>query len=165
MQSSESLINYLCQRYQPFYQCYLLVRSCMHHKMFSHWVIPLPSWRSFFSGALFAYSPAPFSYRLPMGKNAEPQKEWHSNDPGPLITRRNWRNFNPSGKVNPSLENGYPARGPGARFSKVPKLFGRISGDIFLFVSSKRRRLEARNFAVILIFIPFTTYEKTSFTE
>ena len=54
---------------------------------------------------------------------------------------------------------------PGAYFSKVPKLFGRISGDIILFVSSKLRRLEARNFAVIFIFIPFTTYEKTSFTE
>ena len=55
--------------------------------------------------------------------------------------------------------------GPGACFSKVPKLFGPISGDLILFVSSKRRRLEARNFAVIFIFIPFTTYEKTSFTE
>ena len=54
---------------------------------------------------------------------------------------------------------------PGARFSKVPKLFGRISGDIFLFVSSKQRRLEARNFAVILNSIPFTTYQKTGFTE
>ena len=32
---------------------------------------------------------------------------------------------------------------PGACFSKVPKLFGRISSDIILFVSSKRRRLEA----------------------
>ena len=53
---------------------------------------------------------------------------------------------------------------PGARLSKVPKLFGRISGDIILFVSSKRRCLKARNFAVILIFIPFTAYEKTSFT-
>ena len=53
----------------------------------------------------------------------------------------------------------------GACFSKVPKLFGRISGDIILFVSSKRRRLEARNFAVIFVFNPFTTYEKTSFTE
>ena len=52
----------------------------------------------------------------------------------------------------------------GACFSKVPKLFGRISDDVILFVSSKRRRLEARNFAVIFIFIPFTTYEKTSFT-
>ena len=54
---------------------------------------------------------------------------------------------------------------PGACFSKVPKLFGRISGDIIIFVSSKQKRLEARNFAVIFIFIPFTTYEKTSFTE
>ena len=56
---------------------------------------------------------------------------------------------------------------PGAHFSKVPKLFERISGDIILFVSSKRRRLEDRNFAVIFvtIFIPFTTYEKTSFAE
>ena len=32
------------------------------------------------------------------------------------------------------------------------------------YVSSKRRRLEARNF-VILILIPFKTYEKTSFIE
>ena len=54
---------------------------------------------------------------------------------------------------------------PGACFSKVPKLFGRISGDIILFESSKRRRLEARNFAVIFILIPFTTGEKISFTE
>ena len=36
-----------------------------------------------------------------------------------------------------------------ARFSKVPKLFRRISGDIIFFVSSKRRRFEARNFVVI----------------
>jgi len=53
----------------------------------------------------------------------------------------------------------------GACFSKVPKLFGRISGEIILFVSSKRRRLEARNFASILTFSPFTTYEKTGFPE
>ena len=36
---------------------------------------------------------------------------------------------------------------------------------IIVFVSSKGRRLEAQNFAVIFIFIPFTTYEKISFTE
>ena len=47
--------------------------------------------------------------------------------------------------------------GPGARFSKVPKLYGRSSVDMILFVFSKRRRLVARNSAVILIFIPFTT--------
>ena len=49
---------------------------------------------------------------------------------------------------------------PGACFSKVPKLFGRISGVMILFVSSKRRRLEARNFAVIFIFIPFNNVRK-----
>ena len=55
--------------------------------------------------------------------------------------------------------------GPYARFSKVPEVFALILGDIILFVSLKRRHLEARNFAVILIIIPFTTYEKTSFAE
>jgi len=50
-------------------------------------------------------------------------------------------------------------------FPEGPENFGRISDDIILFVSSKQRRLEARNFAIIFIFIPFTTYEKTSFTE
>ena len=48
---------------------------------------------------------------------------------------------------------------------KVPKLFGPISGYIILFVSSERRCLEARNFAFILVFIPFTTYEKTGFPK
>ena len=52
---------------------------------------------------------------------------------------------------------------PWSHFSKVPKLFGRISGDNS--PSQKRRRLEARNFGVILIFTPSKTYEKTSFTE
>ena len=59
----------------------------------------------------------------------------------------------------------FEKRTPGTHFSKVPKLFGRISGDIVLIVSSKRRRLEARNFAAILICVLFITYEKTSFTE
>ena len=40
-----------------------------------------------------------------------------------------------------------------------------FSGDIIFFVSSKRRSPVSRNFAVILTFAPFTTYEKTSFTE
>ena len=44
-------------------------------------------------------------------------------------------------------------------------VFGHIWGDIIVFVSSKRRRIEGRNFAVIFIFIPFKTHEKTSFTE
>ena len=53
-------------------------------------------------------------FRKRMGKNAEPQKEWRSNDPGsdgPLFTWRIWRNFNLSSQVNLSLEKGYPARG------------------------------------------------------
>ena len=40
--------------------------------------------------------------------------------------------------------------------------FGRISGYI---VSSRPRCLEARNFALILNLIPFTTYEKTNLAE
>ena len=37
----------------------------------------------------------------------------------------------------------FEKQAPGTCFSKVPKLFGRISDDIILFVSSKRRALEA----------------------
>ena len=48
---------------------------------------------------------------------------------------------------------------------KVPKLLGHTLGDIIFFVFSKRRCLKERNFAVIFIFIPFATYEKTSITE
>ena len=48
---------------------------------------------------------------------------------------------------------------------QVPRLSGRVSGDLILFVSSKQRRLEARNFAVILMFVPFTIYEKISFIQ
>ena len=48
----------------------------------------------------------------------------------------------------------------GAHFAEVPKLFGRIMAAL-----SQRERIEAQNFAVILILVPFTTYEKTSFTE
>ena len=50
--------------------------------------------------------------------------------------------------------------------SRKPGNFnGRISGHIIFYVSSKRRGLEAPNFAVILIFIPFTIYEKTRFNQ
>ena len=42
--------------------------------------------------------------------------------------------------------------GPGVRFSKVPKLLGRISGNIILFVSSKRKRLEAQD--ILTLFFP-----------
>ena len=64
--------------------------------------------------------------------------------------------------LNPMVE---ASAKPGTRFSKVPKLFGRFSGDIILLVSSKRRRLEAQNFAVCFSCFPFTTHEKTSPAE
>ena len=46
-------------------------------------------------------------------------------------------------------------------FLESPETFRVHFGGLILFVYSIRRRLEARHFAVILIFIPFTTYEKT----
>ena len=52
-----------------------------------------------------------------------------------------------------SITNYCLSRCSGARFSKVSNLFGHISGDLILFLSSKGRRLEVRNFAVILSFI------------
>ena len=42
----------------------------------------------------------------------------------------------------------------GACFSKVPKLFGCISGEIVVFVSSKLRRLKARDFPLFLFLFP-----------
>ena len=54
---------------------------------------------------------------------------------------------------------------PVAHFLKVLKLFGSIFSEIILFVSSEPRHLEAWNFTVVLIFIPFTAYQRTSFTE
>ena len=52
----------------------------------------------------------------------------------------------------------------GPFLEKSREFFGRISRDI-LFVSLEWRRLQARSLAIILIFIPFTTNKKTSFTE
>ena len=68
-------------------------------------------------------------------------------------------------RAGPVSRTGVILLGSGDRFSKVPKLYGRISGDMILFVFSKRRRLVARNSAVILIFTPFRAYEEISFTE
>ena len=50
----------------------------------------------------------------------------------------------------------------GACLSKVPKLFELISGDIILFVSSKRRRLEARNFAIIFFLFPLQHMKRSA---
>ena len=60
---------------------------------------------------------------------------------------------------------GGPTLRKGVQIRQPIQLSGRISGDIILFVSSKRKRLEARNFAVIFILILITIYWKTRFTE
>ena len=51
------------------------------------------------------------------------------------------------------LRSASPVPGPVSRKSQN----GRISDDLILFVSSQRRRLEARNVTVIPGPIPFTT--------
>ena len=67
--------------------------------------------------------------------------------------------------MSPEKFRGFRETDPCGPFLESPELFGCISGDIVLFVSSKRRRLKSRNFVVILIFLLFKTYENTSFTE
>ena len=59
----------------------------------------------------------------------------------------------------------FEKQGAGACFSKVPKGFRCLWGDKFSSVSVKQRCLEGQNFVVVLVFVPHTTYEKTSFTE
>ena len=50
--------------------------------------------------------------------------------------------------------------GSGARFSKVPKLFGRISDYILFFVSSKRRCLKERKCFFFFFFTFYSCKEK-----
>ena len=42
---------------------------------------------------------------------------------------------------------------PGARFSKVPKLYGAFSGVTIPFLSPERRGFKSLNFTVILLFV------------
>ena len=42
----------------------------------------------------------------------------------------------------------------------IPKLFGLISGGIILFVSAQQRRIETRNFAVVLF--PFQLMKRAA---
>ena len=66
--------------------------------------------------------------------------------------------------ANPGLSlSAFEQPCPGACFSKVPRLFGLISGDIILFVSAKRRRVEAWNFAVVFIYVQYTRSESSCF--
>ena len=46
-----------------------------------------------------------------------------------------------------------PGSGPGARFSKVPKLYGPFSGVTIPFVTQERRGRKSSNFTVIFVFV------------
>ena len=54
---------------------------------------------------------------------------------------------------------------PGACFSKVPKLFGPISGATIPFISSQHRGSRPSNFAIVLVFLMLKTCEKISFSK
>jgi len=54
------------------------------------------------------------------------------------------------------------SHGSGACFSKVPKLFGPISGATIAFISSQLRGSKPSNFAVLLVFLILKTCEKIS---
>ena len=54
---------------------------------------------------------------------------------------------------------------PGACFSKVPKLFGTISGATIAFISSQRRGSKPSNFAILLVFLILKTCKKISFSK
>ena len=53
----------------------------------------------------------------------------------------------------------------GACFSKVPKLFGPISGATIAFIPSKRRGSKPSNFAILLFFLILKTCKKISFSK
>ena len=52
---------------------------------------------------------------------------------------------------------------PGARFSKVPKLYGWFSGVTIPFVSQERRGFNSSNFRVLFLFVTLKTCLKISF--
>ena len=55
--------------------------------------------------------------------------------------------------------------GSEGRFSKVPKLFGSISGATIPFISSQRRGSKPSNFAILLVFLILKTCKKISFSK
>ena len=54
---------------------------------------------------------------------------------------------------------------PGARFSKVPKLYGLFSGVTIPSVSQERRGFESSNFTAILLFVTSKSCQKIGFPE
>ena len=55
--------------------------------------------------------------------------------------------------------------GSEAHFSKVPKLFGSISGATIPFISSQRRGSKPSNSAILLVFLILKTCKKISFSK
>ena len=55
--------------------------------------------------------------------------------------------------------------GPGACFSKVPKLFGPISGTTIPFIPSQHRGSKPSNFAILLILLILKACKKISFSK
>ena len=55
--------------------------------------------------------------------------------------------------------------GPGTCISKVPKLFGPISGATIPSISSQRRGSKPPNFAILLVFLILKTCKKISFSK
>ena len=53
----------------------------------------------------------------------------------------------------------------GACFSKVPKLFGPISGATIPFISSQRRGSKPSNFAILLVFLTLKICSKIMFSK
>ena len=65
----------------------------------------------------------------------------------------------------PSLSNPWVVHYSGARFSKVPKLYGPFLGVLIRFVSQERSGLKSSNFTVIFIFVTLKTRLKIGFPK
>ena len=70
-----------------------------------------------------------------------------------------------SPEMRPRSFRTFEKQAPGARFSKVPKLFGSISGATIPFISSQRRGSKPSNFAILLVFLTLKTCKKISFSK
>ena len=67
--------------------------------------------------------------------------------------------------MRPKSFRTFEKRAPGACFSKVPKLFGSLSGATIPFISSQRRGSKHSNFAILLIFLILKTCKKIIFSK
>ena len=59
----------------------------------------------------------------------------------------------------------FEKRAPGACFSKVPKLFGSLSGATIPVISLQRQGSKPSNFAVLLVFLTLKACLKISYSK